>query len=245
MKGVILAGGNGTRLKPATDVTNKHLLPVYDKPMIYYPIEKLIEAGIKEICIVTGGNHAGKFIHLLGNGEAFGLKSIQYTYQQGSGGIADALRLTRPFVGDDKMVVMLGDNIFEDSIKSYVRDFDKQPHGAKLLLKKTEQCRRFGVAVMNHRGITQIEEKPRWPKSDLAVTGCYMYDSQVWKFIERLKPSKRGELEITDVNNAYIKKRDVTFSILPGWWSDCGTFETMHMTSHKIATERAGDKDKI
>jgi len=211
--------------------------------MIYYPIEKLVEAGIKDICIVTGGQFAGMFIQLLGNGEAFGLKNINYAYQKGVGGIADALRLAQPFVGEDKMVVMLGDNIFEDSIKQYVGDFENQPHGAKLLLKKSSECKRFGVARVKEGRIEKIDEKPRIPKSNLAVTGCYMYDSQVWGFINDCKPSKRKELEITDVNNAYVSKGDITHATIKGWWSDCGTFATMQRTAHMIAIQRAGECD--
>jgi glucose-1-phosphate thymidylyltransferase len=234
MKGVILAGGLGTRLMPCTKVTNKHLLPVYNKPMIYYPLGTLVGAGIKDIMIVTGGNYAGDFLRLLGNGHEFGLKDISYTYQEGEGGIADALRLTENFVDYDKVIVVLGDNIIEDDITEAVREFDMQKEGARIFLKRVEDPERFGVAEVDKNRVINIEEKPKKPKSNYAVTGLYMYDSNVFKIIGALKPSNRGELEITDVNNEYIKKGTMTYSILKGWWSDAGTFESLFRASHLV-----------
>ncbi|MFA4981065.1 MAG: sugar phosphate nucleotidyltransferase [Candidatus Omnitrophota bacterium] len=235
MKGVILAGGLGKRLYPLTKITNKHLLPIYSKPMIYYPIRTLVAAGIKDILIVTGGQHAGEFLRLLGNGEEFGLKAINYTYQEGEGGIADALRLARHFADNDRIVVMLGDNIIEKDIKRPVTEFMKQPRGARILLKKVEDPERFGVAEMKGQKIVSIEEKPRRPKSDYAVTGIYMYDNRVFDIIKTLKPSGRGELEITDVNNAYLKKGELAYSVLEGWWTDSGTFDSLLRANNLVA----------
>ena len=206
MKGVILAGGLGSRLFPLTKVTNKHLLPIYNKPMIYYPIETLVCAGVRDILIVTGGNSSGDFLKLLGNGKQFGLKHINYTYQEGEGGIAHALGLAEHFVGDEKMVVILGDNIIQEDITPYVRRFTEQAEGARLLLKKVPEPERFGVAAFRKDKITGIVEKPKKPKSSYAVTGIYMYDASVFSFIKTLQPSRRGELEITDVNNWYLKR---------------------------------------
>lgn len=227
LKGVILAGGSGKRLYPLTKITNKHLLPVYSKPMIYYPLQTLVDAGVRNILIVTGGMHAGEFLRLLGNGKEFGLKHINYTYQEGEGGIADALRLAEYFAEDDRIIVILGDNIIEKSIKQAVEDFLKQPSGARIMLKKVADPERFGVAELKDGKILGIEEKPGKPKSDYAVTGIYMYDNRVFDMIKELKPSGRGELEITDVNNAYIKSGDLTYSMLDGWWTDAGTFESL------------------
>jgi len=238
MKGVILAGGLGTRLYPLTKITNKHLLPVYDKPMIYYPLLTLIEAGIKDIMIVTGGNNAGDFLRLLGNGKEFGLKHINYTYQEGSGGIAEALGLTEHFVDREKCVVMLGDNIVEKSIKKYVKDFEKQKVGAKILLKEVPDPNRFGVPEIKGDKIVSIEEKPQKPKSRYAVIGIYMYDGQVFNVIPTLKPSKRGELEITDVNNYYVKKNQMTYDIINGWWTDAGTSFDALMRANNLVYER-------
>lgn len=235
MKGVILAGGLGKRLEPLTRITNKHLLPVYDKPMIYYPIETLVDAGIKDILIVTGGNHAGEFLHLLGNGREFGLKHINYTYQKGEGGIAEALGLAEHFADNDKIVVILGDNIIESSIKKYADDFLKQPKGAKILLKEVDDPERFGVAEVKGNNILSIIEKPKKPKSKYAVTGIYMFDSRVFDIIKALKPSDRGELEITDVNNDYISRGEMTFDVLDGYWTDCGTHESLLNASNLIA----------
>jgi len=235
MKGVILAGGLGKRLEPLTRITNKHLLPVYGKPMIYYPIQTLVDAGIKDILIVTGGNHAGEFLRLLGNGSEFGLQDINYTYQKGEGGIAEALDLAEHFADNDKIVVILGDNLIEKSIKKYVSDFSKQPKGAKILLKKVDDPERFGVAEIKENQIIKIVEKPKQPKSDYAVTGFYMYDKKVFDIIKTLKPSNRGELEITDVNNEYIKRGEMTFAVLDGWWSDCGTHEALLRANNLVA----------
>lgn len=227
LRGVILAGGLGKRLGPLTRITNKHLLPVYCKPMIYYPIQTLVDAGIRDILVVTGGNNAGDFLRLLGNGAEFGLKHINYTYQRGEGGIAEALGLAEHFAQGEKIVVILGDNLIEESIKRYVEDFIRQPVGAKILLKKVRDPQRFGVAEVKGGKIVNIKEKPKNPKSDLAVTGIYMYDQRVFEIIKPLKPSRRGELEITDVNNEYIKHGEMSFDILDGWWTDCGTFESL------------------
>lgn len=235
MKGVILAGGLGSRLAPLTRVTNKHLLPVYNKPMIYYPIECLVGAGIEEIMIVTGGNDAGDFLRLLGNGSEFGLQDLHYTYQQGEGGIADALRLAEHFADGKKIVVVLGDNIIEKNIRRAVADFFSQRHGAKILLREVPDPERFGVAEVKGGRIVGIEEKPKHPKSNLAVIGIYMYDRQVFDIVRTLKPSHRGELEITDVNNAYIERDAMSFDILDGWWSDAGTFESLDRAWRLVA----------
>ena len=235
MKGVILAGGLGSRLLPLTKVTHTHLLPVYDRPMIYYPIQTLVDAGIRDILLVTGGNSAGDFLRLLGNGQEFGLEHVNYTYQEGEGGIADALRLARFFVGNDRIVVVLGDNIIQDSIASYVRNFEQQESGAKILLKEVEDPQRFGVAQLEDGRVIGIEEKPAKPKSNLAVTGIYMYDAAVFDIIETLEPSDRNELEITDVNNDYIRRGLMTYDLLDGWWTDAGTFESLHKAGNLAA----------
>lgn len=227
MKGVILAGGLGTRLYPNTLVTNKHLLPVYNKPMIYYPIECLVNADIREILLVTGGNNAGDFLKLLGNGTDFGLKRIHYAYQKGEGGIADALKLAEYFADGDKICVILGDNIIEKNIVSAAEDFEKQDKGAMIILKKVENAERFGVPVFEGDKIVKIEEKPENPQSDYAVTGIYFYDDQVFDITGSLKPSKRGELEITDVNNEYLKRNQLEHRIIDGWWTDAGTFDSL------------------
>ncbi len=242
LKGIILAGGLGRRLGPLTKITNKHLLPVYNRPMIYYPIELLVEAGIKDILIVTGGNHAGEFLRLLGNGQQFGLTHINYTYQEGEGGIAQALGLAKHFAEGYKTVVVLGDNILEDSIKEYVGHFRKQKIGARVLLKKVHDPERFGVAEVKKDTIVSIEEKPKRPKSDLAVTGVYMYDEHVFDIIKTLKPSKRGELEITDVNSAYIQKERLEFDVLKGWWTDSGTFESLLRANMLVAKKALKSK---
>ena len=227
MKGIILAGGLGTRLHPLTKVTNKHLLPVFDKPMIFYPIETLVKAGINDILIVTGGNNAGDFLRLLGNGKDFGLKHINYTYQEGEGGIAEALGLAEYFAAGDRVCVMLGDNIIEKNIVRAVESFMEQQSGAKILLKEVHDPQRFGVPVLEGDRVVRIEEKPKSPGSSYAVTGIYMYDSRVFEIIKMLKPSDRGELEITDVNNAYIDTGELTWDVLEGWWTDAGTFESL------------------
>lgn len=227
MKGVILAGGLGTRLYPLTKVTNKHLLPVYDQPMIYYPIQTLINAGIDDILIVTGGNNAGDFLRLLGNGKGFGLKHINYTYQEGEGGIAEALGLAEFFAAGEKMCVVLGDNIIEKNIRKAVEAFQRQTKGAKILLKEVPDPQRFGVPELKGDRVIRIEEKPKEPKSRYAVIGIYLYDAAVFEMIKTLKPSSRGELEITDVNNRYIEKGLMTWDILEGWWTDAGIFESL------------------
>ena len=239
MKGVILAGGLGTRLRPLTKVTNKHLLPIYDKPMIHYPIETLCKAGIRDIMIVTGGNSAGDFLRLLGNGSDFGLKDIYYTYQEGEGGIADALRLCEHFAEGSRIAVILGDNIIEDDISPFVRKFEQQDSGARILLKEVTDPQRFGVPELDGDRIVRIDEKPQHPKSSYAVTGIYMYDRRVFDFIRRLKPSDRGELEITDVNNAYIREGDLFYDVLEGWWTDAGTFESLFHANQLVATTSA------
>jgi glucose-1-phosphate thymidylyltransferase len=227
MKGVILAGGLGTRLYPLTKITNKHLLPIYDKPMIFYPVETLINAGIIDIMIVTGGNYAGDFLRLIGNGKEFGLKHINYTYQEGEGGIADALSLAEYFADGEPICVVLGDNIIEKNIMKAVKDFEMQQGGAKILLKEVPDPERFGVAEIENGKLVRVVEKPVQPRSNLAVIGIYMYDSRVFDIIKTLKPSNRGELEITDVNNAYIEEGKMTWEMLQGWWTDAGTFESL------------------
>jgi len=243
MKGVILAGGLGKRLYPLTKITNKHLFPVYDKPMIFYPLQTLINAGIDDILIVTGGNHAGDFLRLLGNGKEFGLKHLNYTYQEGEGGIADALALAEHFSDYEKIVVILGDNIIEGNIVRTVKDFRKQKEGAKILLKQVPDAERFGVPEIVDGKIIGIEEKPKIPKSKYAVIGIYMYDGKVFDIIKTLKPSERGELEITDVSNAYISEGKMTFNFLEGWWSDAGTFESLLRASNLVAQGGANKKN--
>ena len=242
MKGVILAGGLGKRLFPLTKITNKHLLPIYNKPMIYYPLQTLVDAGIKDILLVTGGNHAGEFLRLLGNGHHFGLKHINYTYQEGEGGIADALKLAEHFAESEKIVVILGDNILEKGIKRYVDNFRKQPYGARILIKKVDDPWRFGVVELKNEKIASIKEKPKKPKSDYIVTGVYMYDSCIFDIIETLKPSKRGELEITDVNNAYLKRKELHYDILKGWWTDCGMFDSLLRANNLVAKKERADR---
>jgi len=234
MKGIILAGGTGSRMLPLTRVTNKHLLPIYNKPMIYYPLETLINAGIKDILIITGGNSPGDFLKLLGNGKRFGLKELHYTYQEGSGGIAEALGLAEDFADNGKVAVILGDNIFEDNISQAVKNFEKQKLGAKLFLKKVSDPERFGVAEIKNKKIVNIEEKPKKPKSQYVVTGLYMYNGHVFDVVKALKPSQRGELEITDVNNFYVKQETATCEFIKGFWSDAGTFESLYRATNLI-----------
>jgi glucose-1-phosphate thymidylyltransferase len=241
MKGVILAGGLGTRMYPLTKITNKHLLPVYDKPMIYYPLQTLLNAGIKDILIVTGGNYAGDFLRLLGNGHEFGLKHINYTYQEGEGGIAAALSLAEFFADRDKICVILGDNVIEQNIRTAVEAFAHQKAGAKILLKEVPDPQRFGVPVFQGERIVRVEEKPRAPQSPYAVIGIYLYDNQVFDFIKSQKPSNRGELEITDVNNAYIERDQLTWDVLNGWWTDAGTFESL-LKASKLVAETGANK---
>lgn len=238
MKGVVLAGGTGSRLFPLTKITNKHLLPIYDKPMIFYPIETLVSAGIEEILIVTGGRNAGDFLRLLANGKEFGLKHLNYTYQEGEGGIADALALAEHFAEGDRVCVILGDNIIEGSIRHAVDDFRKQEKGAKILLKEVHDAERFGVAEISGDRILGIEEKPAKPKSNYAVTGFYLYDETVFEKVRNLVPSRRGELEITDVNNAYIREGSMTFSYIDGWWTDAGTFDSLLRAANLVASSK-------
>src|SRR5579871_5380092 len=235
MKGIVLAGGTGSRLFPLTKITNKHLLPIYDKPMIYYPIQTLVDAGIREILIVTGGRNSGDFLRLLANGKEFGLKHLDYTYQEGEGGIADALALAEHFADGKSICVILGDNIIEGSIRGAAEDFRKQGKGAKILLKEVQDAERFGVAEIRGGSIVGIEEKPKRPKSNYAVTGIYMYDETVFDKVKTLVPSGRGELEITDVNNAYIREGSMTFAHLEGWWTDAGTFDSLLRAGNLVA----------
>lgn len=228
LKGVILAGGLGTRMLPSTRVTNKHLLPVYDRPMIYYPIQTLVEAGVDEILLVTGGHHAGDFLQLLGNGRSLGIRELHYTYQEGEAGIADALRLAEDFADGGKICVILGDNILEKGIRAPAEAFARQPAGARILLKQVPDAHRFGVVELDGTRIVRIIEKPAQPPTNLAVTGVYFYDARVFDFIRTLEPSGRGEFEITDVNNAYLAAGLLEYDILEGWWTDAGTFESLY-----------------
>jgi glucose-1-phosphate thymidylyltransferase len=241
MKGVVLAGGTGSRLNPLTRVTNKHLLPIYDKPMVYYPIQTLVNAGIHEILLVTGGKNAGDFLRLLGNGRDFGLKHLNYTYQDGEGGIADALALAEHFADGDSICVILGDNIIENNVCQAVANFRKQGEGAKILLKEVTDAQRFGVAEVRGDRVAGIEEKPKHPKSNYAVIGIYLYDQSVFRKIRRLKPSGRGELEITDVNNFYLEEGKLTYEILEGWWTDAGTFESL-LRANTLVSETGANK---
>ncbi|MCX5872039.1 MAG: sugar phosphate nucleotidyltransferase [Deltaproteobacteria bacterium] len=235
MKGVILAGGLGTRLYPLTKITNKHLLPIYNKPMISYPVECLVRAGIEDILIVTGGNHPGDFLRLLGNGKEYGVKNISYAYQEGEGGIADALALAENHAACGPVCVVLGDNLLEKTIRSAVDEYRKQGNGARILLKEVEDPKRFGVPVLDGDKVVKIIEKPADPPSSFAVTGIYMYDTQVFDFIKTLNPSQRGELEITDVNNLYIDQGTMTWSLIDGWWTDAGTFDSLLKASNLVA----------
>ncbi|HXG85368.1 MAG TPA: sugar phosphate nucleotidyltransferase [Pyrinomonadaceae bacterium] len=241
MKGVVLAGGLGSRLKPLTKVTNKHLLPVHNQPMIYYPIQTLINAGIDDIMIVTGGNSAGDFLKLLGNGKDFGLKHINYTYQEGEGGIADALSLVEHFAAGESICVVLGDNIIEGNIRKAADDYEAQGAGAKILLKQVHDPQRFGVPELKGDRVLQIEEKPSNPKSDFAVIGIYFYDRTVFDIIKTLEPSNRGELEITDVNNHYINRGEMSWNELSGWWTDAGTFESLLHATNLVAKTGANN----
>ena len=243
MKGVILAGGLGTRLHPLTRITNKHLLPVFDRPMIYYPMQALINAGIRDILLVTGGNNAGDFLKLLGNGKEFGLKHLNYTYQEGEGGIAAALGLAEHFVDRDTVCVILGDNLIERNFRGAVERFARGPGGATILLKRVPDPERFGVPVFEGRRLVAIEEKPRRPKSRYAVTGIYLYDARVFDVIRTLKPSARGELEITDVNNWYLRRGELRTEQLRGWWTDAGTFEALHRAGNLVARTGANKLD--
>lgn len=248
MKGIVLAGGLGSRLRPCTLVTNKHLLPVYDRPMVYYPIQTLINLGITEIMVVTGGAFAGDFLKLLGNGKEFGLKHLDYTYQEGEGGIAEALALCEYFVRGDSVCVALGDNIIENNIAGAARKFLKaNKSGATVVLKEVPDPHRFGVAEVSGDRIAKIVEKPKEPKSSMAVTGFYFYDNKVFDFVRNCKRSARGELEITDVNNMYIERNELSFDILQGWWTDAGTFPSLHRASNLVAESGANkiaDQDR-
>jgi glucose-1-phosphate thymidylyltransferase len=243
MKGVVLAGGTGSRLNPLTRVTNKHLLPVYDKPMVYYPIQTLVNAGVEEILVVAGGKNAGDFLRLLGNGREFGLKHLNYTYQESEGGIAEALGLAEYFASGAPICVILGDNIIENNVIQAVENFKQQKNGAKILLKEVTDPNRFGVADVCGNKVLRIDEKPPVPKSNYAVVGIYLYDATVFQKIRRLKPSGRGELEITDVNNFYIEENGLTYEILSGWWTDAGTFESLFRASKLVAETGANKLD--
>ena len=239
MKGIVLAGGTGSRLFPLTKITNKHLLPIYDKPMVYYPIQTLVDAGITDIMLVTGGRNSGDFLRLLGNGKEFGLKHLNYTYQEGEGGIAEALALTEHFADGDQVCVILGDNLIEGNIRKSVEEFRKQDKGARIFLKEVQDAQRFGVAELDGNRIVGIEEKPANPKSNYAVTGIYLYDATVFDKCRVLKPSHRGELEITDVNNAYVREGTMSFSVLDGWWTDAGTFDSLLRAANLVAGKRS------
>lgn len=227
MKGVVLAGGTGSRLYPLTRVTNKHLLPVYDKPMLYCPLQTLVDAGIQDILIVTGGNNAGEFLRLLRNGKDFGLTQLSFAYQEGEGGIADALRLAEPFAAGEKVCVILGDNILENSIRTALEKFERQTGGALILLKEVPDPERFGVPVFDGKRIVRIEEKPKIPCSPYAIIGVYFYDGTVFDRVRKLRPSSRGEFEITEVNNSYLLDGQLSYDIIDGRWTDAGTFESL------------------
>jgi len=239
VKGVVLAGGLGTRLAPMTRVTNKHLLPIYDRPMVYYPIQTLVEAGITEILLVTGGNHAGDFLRLLGNGKDFGLKHLNYTYQEGEGGIAAALSLCEHFADGAPVCVILGDNILQKSIRPAVERYGRSNKGGMILLKEVPDPERFGVPVLEGERIVRIEEKPKAPRSRYAVIGVYMYDARVFDIIRTLKPSGRGELEITDVNNQYLAWGELAYGYQDGWWTDAGAIESLYRATCLVADERS------
>ncbi|MFC1575180.1 sugar phosphate nucleotidyltransferase [Gemmatimonadota bacterium] len=238
MKGVILAGGLGTRLQPMTRVTNKHLLPVFDRPMIYFPLQQLVAAGLTEILIVTGGDSAGDFLKLLGNGREFGLKHLDYTYQEGEGGIAEALALAEHFSDGKPLCVILGDNIFQDSLAPFIREYRERGEGAMVLLKEVEDAHRFGVVEFDGDRLVRIVEKPTAPPSNLAVTGCYFLDSQVFDIVRGLTRSERGELEITDVNNAYVARSEMEYRVLKGWWTDAGTIPSLYRAAELVAGDQ-------
>jgi len=245
LKGIVLAGGLGTRLYPITKITNKHLMPVYDKPMVFYPIRTLVEAGVREILIVTGGNNAGDFLRILRNGEEFGLKQLSYRYQEGEGGIAAALSLAENFAAGSPICVILGDNIYENCLKKSAEEFTRLGKGARIHLKQVENPQRFGVPVMQDGRIVKIEEKPKKPQTNYAVTGFYMYDASVFEIIKTLKPSGRGELEITDVNNAYIERNEMTWEVIEGWWSDAGTFDSLLRANILVASQHKGNEEEL
>ena len=245
MKGVILAGGSGTRLNPLTRITNKHLLPIYDRPMVTYAIEALVKADVTEVMLVTGGTHAGEFLRLLGNGHEYGVSRMLYAYQERPGGIAEALGLAEDFADGESICVVLGDNIIENNVRQAVENFKKQSRGAKILLKEVEDAERFGVAEIRGDRVVSIEEKPRSPKSNYAVIGIYLYDATVFQKIRRLKPSGRGELEITDVNNFYLEEGNLTYEILDGWWTDAGTFESLLRANNLVAETGANKTSSV
>lgn len=242
MKGIVLAGGSGSRLYPLTRITNKHLLPVYNQPMVYFPIQMLVTAGIDRILLVTGGNHAGEFLPLLGNGSAFSLRHLDYTYQERPAGIADALSLAEHFAAGDDVCVVLGDNVFEWSIAPAVRRFADQGGGARVFLAPVEHPERYGVPVLNGTRIAQIEEKPVSPQSPYAVTGCYLYEAAIFDIVRTLEPSKRGELEITDVNNAYISRGQLQYEIVDGYWADCGDSFESYLTAGNLVAQHGANK---
>jgi glucose-1-phosphate thymidylyltransferase len=242
VKGVVLAGGSGSRLSPLTRITNKHLLPVYNQPMVYYPMQLLVSAGIDQILVVTGGNHAGEFLPLLADGSAFGLKQVNYTFQERPAGIADALGLARHFVAEDAVCVVLADNIFEYSIRAAVERFVKQGHGARILLARVTRPQNYGVPVFEGDRIVRIEEKPTEPRSDYAVAGCYLYNNDVFDIASKLQPSKRGELEITDVNNAYVARGDLRYEVLDGYWADCGESFDSYLLANNLVAEFGANK---
>jgi len=244
MKGVVLAGGIGSRLHPLTRVTNKHLLPVFNKPMIYYPLQTLVDAGVEDIMIITGGNNAGDFLRLLRNGRDFGLEQLNFAYQEGEGGIADALRLAEYFVGNDQLCVVLGDNIIEGGIRRAREKFERQKSGAMVMLKEVPDPERFGVPVFENKKILRIEEKPETAKSPYAVIGIYFFDSTVFQRIRKLKPSGRGEYEITDVNNSYLEDGQLSYEILEGWWTDAGTFESLLHASNLVREKFMAELEK-
>jgi glucose-1-phosphate thymidylyltransferase len=237
MKGVVLAGGLGTRLLPMTRVTNKHLLPVYDRPMIYFPIQQFMHAGIDEVLLVTGGNHAGDFLKLLRNGEDLGLRELSYAYQEGEGGIAAALALAEKFAAGEPVAVLLGDNLFQHPLRPAIGAYRAEPGGAMIFLKQVPDAHRFGVAELEDGRVTRIVEKPTEPPTDLAVTGCYLFDARVFDFIRSLEPSARGELEITDVNNAYIDAGAMRHHRVDGWWTDAGTVPSLYRAAELVAAE--------
>jgi glucose-1-phosphate thymidylyltransferase len=243
MKGVVLAGGLGTRLLPLTRITNKHLLPVFDRPMIYYPLQALLRAGVEDVLLVTGGPHAGDFLRLLGDGRELGFRTLSYTYQEGEGGIAAALSLAERFADGERLCVILGDNIVEGSIAPAVARFTRQPRGARIILKEVPDAERFGVAVVRNGRVVAIEEKPKKPKSNLAVTGIYLYDEQVFDVVRTCKPSARQELEITDVNNWYLQRGQLECEVLEGWWTDAGTFGSLHRAGNLVAETGANRAD--
>ena len=242
MKGIVLAGGFGRRLEPLTRVTNKHLLPVYDRPMVYYAVEQLVGAGIEEIMIITGGNHAGEFLRLLGNGAAFGLKHLDYAYQEQAGGIAQALGLAEHFAAGGPVAVILGDNIFERSLAPIVDNFRKKPRGARIALATVDNPSSYGVAVMENGKLVRIVEKPAEPPSRFAVTGFYLYDARVFDFVKQLKPSKRSELEITDVNNRYLQLGELSHDQVEGYWADCGESIDMLLRASNLVAKHGANR---